>query len=101
MTPGGRFRHHVVVSIKKRAENEGRNVILALLSMGIGLKQVIVVDDDIDPFDPMQVDWAMATRFQADKDAIIIPTHRLLYRWTRLVRKRVSPPVWVSTPPRQ
>src|SRR5918996_908417 len=60
-------------SIKKRAENEGRNVILALLSMGIGLKQVIVVDDDIDPFDPMQVDWAMATRFQADKDAIIIP----------------------------
>jgi 2,5-furandicarboxylate decarboxylase 1 len=73
MTPGGTFRHHVVVSIKKRAENEGRNVILALLSMGIGLKQVIVVDDDIDPFDPMQVDWAMATRFQADEDAIIIP----------------------------
>ena len=73
LTPGGTFRHHVVISIKKRAENEGRNVILALLSMGIGLKQVIVVDDDIDPFDPMQVDWAMATRFQADKDAIIIP----------------------------
>jgi hypothetical protein len=73
MTPGGTFRHHVVVAIKKRAENEGRNVILALLSMGIGLKQVIVVDDDIDPFDPMQVDWAMATRFQADKDLIVIP----------------------------
>jgi len=73
LTPGGTFRHHVVVSIKKRAENEGRNVILALLSMGIGLKQVIVVDDDINPFDPLQVDWAMATRFQADKDAIIIP----------------------------
>ena len=73
MTPGGTYRHHAVVSIKKRAENEGRNVILALLSLGIGLKQVIVVDEDIDPFDPMQVDWAMATRFQADKDAIIIP----------------------------
>ncbi|MBI2364160.1 MAG: UbiD family decarboxylase [Deltaproteobacteria bacterium] len=49
MTPGGTFRHHAVVSIKKRAENEGRNVILALLSMGIGLKQIIVVDEDIDP----------------------------------------------------
>lgn len=73
MTPGGTFRHHVVVSIKKRAENEGRNVILALLAMGIGLKQVIVVDHDIDPFDPMQVEWAMSTRFQADKDAIIVP----------------------------
>jgi UbiD family decarboxylase len=73
LTPGGTFRHHVVVSIKKRAENEGRNVILSLLSLGIGLKQVIVVDDDIDPFDPMQVDWALATRMQADKDVIIIP----------------------------
>ncbi len=73
LTPGGTFRHHVVVSIKKRAENEGRNVILALLSLGIGLKQVTVVDDDIDPFDPMQVDWALATRMQADKDVIIIP----------------------------
>src|SRR5262245_20503019 len=73
MTPGGTFRHHVVVSIKKRSREEARNVILAVLSLGIGLKQVIVVDEDIDPFDPMQVDWAMATRFQADKDAIIIP----------------------------
>jgi 2,5-furandicarboxylate decarboxylase 1 len=73
LTPGGIFRHHVVVAIKKRAENEGRNVILSLLSLGIGLKQVIVVDDDIDPFDPMQVDWALATRMQADKDVIIIP----------------------------
>jgi len=73
LTPGGTFRHHVVVSIKKRAENEGRNVILGLLSLGIGLKQIIVVDDDIDPFDPMQVDWALATRMQADKDVIIIP----------------------------
>jgi len=72
-TPGGTFRHHVVVSIKKRAENEGRNVILALLSLGIGLKQVTVVDDDINAFDPMQVDWALATRMQADKDVIIIP----------------------------
>jgi 2,5-furandicarboxylate decarboxylase 1 len=72
-TPGGTFRHHVVVSIKKRSENEGRNVILALLSLGIGLKQVTVVDDDIDAFNPMQVDWALATRMQADKDVIIIP----------------------------
>ena len=73
MTPGGTFRHHAVVSIKKRAENEGRNVILAVLSLGIGIKQVIVVDEDIDPFNSMDVDWAMATRFQADKDVIIIP----------------------------
>ncbi len=73
MTPGGTFRHHVVVSIKKRSQEEARNVILALLSMGIGLKQVTVVDEDIDPFDPLQVEWALSTRMQPDKDIIIIP----------------------------
>jgi 2,5-furandicarboxylate decarboxylase 1 len=73
MTPGGTYRHHVVVSIKKRSQEEGRNVILALLSLGIGLKQVTVVDEDIDAFNPLQVEWALSTRMQPDKDIIIIP----------------------------
>jgi UbiD family decarboxylase len=73
VTPGGTFRHHVVVSIKKRREVEARNVILALLSLGIGLKQVTVVDDDIDVEDPVEVEWALSTRMQPDKDIIIIP----------------------------
>jgi UbiD family decarboxylase len=73
MTPGGTFRHHVVVSIKKRSQEEARNVILALLSLGIGLKQVTVVDEDIDVYDPLQVEWALSTRMQPDRDIIIIP----------------------------
>lgn len=73
MTPGGTFRHHVVVSIRKRTQEEARNVILALLSLGIGLKQVTVVDDDIDVRDPLEVEWALSTRMQPDKDIIIIP----------------------------
>ena len=73
MTPGGTFRHHVVVSIRKRSQEEARNVILALLSLGIGLKQVTVVDDDIDVYDPLDVEWALSTRMQPDKDIIIIP----------------------------
>lgn len=73
VTPGGTFRHHVVVSIKKRREVEARNVILALLSLGIGLKQVTVVDDDIDVEDPVEVEWALSTRMQPDQDIIIIP----------------------------
>jgi len=73
VTPGGTFRHHVVVSIKKRREVEARNVILALLSLGIGLKQVTVVDDDIDVEDPVQVEWALSTRMQPDQDIVIIP----------------------------
>jgi len=73
VTPGGTFRHHVVVSIKKRREAEARNVILALLSLGIGLKQVTVVDDDIDVEDPVEVEWALSTRMQPDRDIIVVP----------------------------
>jgi len=34
------------------------------------------VDDDINIYDPHNVEWAIATRFQADKDAIILPNQR-------------------------
>jgi UbiD family decarboxylase len=73
VTPGGTFRHHVVVSIKKRHDDEGRNLILALLALGIGLKQVTVVDDDIDIRNPTEVEWALSTRMQPDRDLMIIP----------------------------
>ena len=73
VTPGGTFRHHVVVSIRKRHEEEARNVILALLATGIGIKLVTVVDDDIDVTDPLEVEWALSTRMQPDRDIIIIP----------------------------
>lgn len=73
VTPGGTFRHHVVVSIRKRHEEEARNLILGLLSLGIGLKQVTVVDEDIDVYDPVDVEWALSTRMQPDRDIIIIP----------------------------
>jgi UbiD family decarboxylase len=73
VTPGGTFRHHVVVSIKKRHQEEARNVILALLATGAGFKHVIVVDEDIDVNDPVDVEWAVNTRVQPDRDIIIIP----------------------------
>jgi UbiD family decarboxylase len=73
VTPGGTYRHHVVVAIKKRHRDEARNVILALLAQGIGLKQVTVVDEDIDVHNPVDVEWALATRMQPDEDIIIVP----------------------------
>ena len=73
VTPGGTFRHHVVVSIKKRHEEEARNVILGLLATGIGIKQVIVVDEDIDVASSQDVEWALSTRMQPDRDIIIVP----------------------------
>jgi UbiD family decarboxylase len=73
ITPGGTSRHHCVVSIRKRHEDEGRNVATGLLAANLGIKQVIVVDEDIDVFNPTEVEWAVNTRVQPDRDVIIIP----------------------------
>jgi len=73
VTPGGTTRHHVVVSMKKRHPAEARNVMLALLSGTLGAKMVTVVDEDIDPYDLQQVEWAVNTRVQPDKDVVIVP----------------------------
>ena len=40
------------------------------------LKHVVVVDDDIDVFDPTEVEWAIATRVQGDKDVMIVGNAR-------------------------
>jgi len=73
VTPGGATRHHVVIAIRKRHPAEARNVALALLAAPLGAKLVTVVDDDIDVFDPLNVEWAVNTRVQADRDVIIVP----------------------------
>lgn len=74
VTLGGCGMWHAVVSIKKQA-GEGKNALLAALSV-MDLKHVVVVDDDIDVFNAMDVEWAIATRVQGDKDVIIIPGSR-------------------------
>ncbi len=73
VTPGGTTRHHVVVSMRKRHPSEPRNLMLALLASGLGAKQVTIVDDDVDPYDMQQVEWAVNTRMQPDKDIVIVP----------------------------
>ena len=74
VTLGGCAFWHAVISIKKQP-GEGKNALLAALSV-MDLKHVVVVDDDIDVFDPMDVEWAIATRVQGDKDIIVIPNSR-------------------------
>jgi 2,5-furandicarboxylate decarboxylase 1 len=64
---------HAIISIKKTKEGEAKNVIFAALTSHVNLKHVIVVDDDIDIYDPKDVEWAIATRVQGDEDIIIIP----------------------------
>jgi UbiD family decarboxylase len=70
ITPGGCSWLHAVVSIKKKNHDDGRKAIEAAFRGHKSLKHVWVVDDDIDIHNPHDVEWAMATRFQADKDAI-------------------------------
>ena len=74
VTLGGCAFWHAVISIKKGA-GEGKNALLAALSV-MDLKHVVVVDDDIDVNDPTDVEWAIATRVQGDKDVIIVPGAR-------------------------
>jgi 2,5-furandicarboxylate decarboxylase 1 len=70
VTLGGCAFWHAVISIKKQA-GEGKNAILAALSV-MDLKHVVIVDEDIDVFNPMDVEWAIATRVQGDRDVLIV-----------------------------
>ena len=54
---------------------DGKNAMMALLSVA-DVKHVVVTDDDIDVFDPTDVEWAIATRVQADRDVLIVPNAR-------------------------
>ncbi|MBY0269424.1 MAG: UbiD family decarboxylase [Burkholderiales bacterium] len=74
VTLGGCAFWHAVISIKKQA-GEGKNALLAALSV-MDLKHVVVVDEDIDVHNATDVEWAIATRVQGDKDVIIIPGAR-------------------------
>ncbi len=72
LTNGGCNWLHAVISIRKRLEGEAKNAILAAFAAHPSLKLAVVVDDDIDANDPEQVEYAIATRFQADKGLMVI-----------------------------
>lgn len=71
---GGKYM--AVLQFKKStASDEGRQRQAALLAFSAfsELKNIIIVDEDVDPFDTNDVLWAMNTRFQGDVDTIFIP----------------------------
>lgn len=73
LSEGGVCRYHLYVQIQKNHEGEARNVIAGAFGAHADIKQVIVVDADVDVHDPTSVEWAVATRFQAGRDLVIIP----------------------------
>ncbi|MEE9521274.1 MAG: UbiD family decarboxylase, partial [candidate division NC10 bacterium] len=74
VTPGGCCHWHIIASIRK-VPGDGKNAIAALLSIA-DIKHVVVTDEDIDVFDPVEVEWAIATRTQADRDVVILSNAR-------------------------
>jgi UbiD family decarboxylase len=70
VTPGGCSWLHGAVSIHKKGEDDGRRAIEAAFRGHKSMKHVFVVDDDIDVGKPEEIEWAMATRFQGDRDII-------------------------------
>jgi UbiD family decarboxylase len=76
LTEGGCCWLHGVVSITKQKEGDGKNAVMAAFSGHPSMKRVIIVDEDIDIFDDYQIEWALATRFQADRDMVIIKNSR-------------------------
>jgi len=73
VTLAGGYRFHAIASIRKKQEGDGKTAIIGALSSIKDLKHVVIVDDDIDIFDRDDVELAIATRFQASRDLVIIP----------------------------
>ena len=76
ITPGGCSWLHAVVQIKKHNADDGEKAIEATFKGHKSLKHCVIVDDDINIYEPNEVEWAIATRFQADKNAVILKNQR-------------------------
>jgi len=73
LTDGGCCYLHAVVQLRKDKEGEAKNAIIAAFAAHPSLKLVIVVDDDIDLFNPSEVEYAVATRVRWNEDVVRIP----------------------------
>lgn len=71
ITPGGCSWLHAVVQIEKAGPDDGLRAIEAAFRGHSSLKHVVVVDSDVNLYDPADVEWAIATRFQASRDLVL------------------------------
>ena len=70
--------YNLRIALRQRVPGEARNAIAAAFGCLANVKHVFVVDPDIDVFSDSQVDWALATRFQADRDLVVQSGFRTL-----------------------
>jgi UbiD family decarboxylase len=64
------------VSVEQRVSGQSKNAILAVLGADLYMKRVVVVDHDVDIFNDRQVNWAIATRCQPDRDILVVTNAR-------------------------
>lgn len=67
---------HCIVALHNPPPGEGQRAVFAAFAHANIIKHVVVVDDDIDIFNPADVDWAMATRLRAERDIVVVPRVR-------------------------
>ncbi|MFD1040263.1 UbiD family decarboxylase [Virgibacillus byunsanensis] len=72
LTMAAAARLHAVIQIEKKSEGDAKQALMAAFASDKDLKHAVVVDDDVDLFDASDVEWAIATRCQADLDVFII-----------------------------
>ncbi len=72
LTAGGCGWLHAAISVEKQVDGDGKNALLAAFAAHPSLKHAIIVDSDIDVFNASDVEWAVATRFQASEDLVVI-----------------------------
>lgn len=63
--------YNVRIAIRQKAPGEARNAIAAAFGSLANVKNVFVVDPDIDIFSDKEMDWALGTRFQGDRDLVV------------------------------
>jgi len=78
------------VALRQRVPGEARNAIAACFGALTNVKNVFVVDPDIDIFSDEQMDWAFATRFQADRDLMVMDGMRTVPIDPSLMGSRVG-----------
>ena len=70
--------YNVRIAMRQRVPGEARNAIMAAFGSQANVKNVFVVDPDIDIFSDEQMEWALATRFQPHRDLVIASGFRTL-----------------------
>ena len=78
VTPSSGGMYTLRIAMRQRVPGEARNAIASAFGCLANVKHVFVVDPDVDIFSDEQMDWALATRFQADRDLVVQSGFRTL-----------------------